>query len=123
MRHTLALVRIRTLRHNCRMTNHDTLNRTLGERMVKARNVAHLTQKDMAHRLGIGARSIINYEADAHPPTRAVLIAWAWVTGVPLAWLEGEEPTEGTDTTPATGRYLPTATVEGQVSGYGTIAA
>ena len=96
------------------MTNHTTLNRTLGERMEKARKVSKLTQKEIAARLGVGVRSLIRYEADDKRPSHALLIAWASVTDVPLAWLETGE--ESADTATDTGRYPTTADALRQVS-------
>lgn len=71
---------------------------TLGDRLVKARNVAGLKQAEMAARLGIGRRSITRYEEGVAIPKRAIILAWSSVTGVPLWWLDGSEPPEDTVT-------------------------
>ena len=62
---------------------------TTGDRLIKAREWADLTQEEMANRLGIGRRSIVRYEAREHPP-RTVVLAYATATGVPIWWLDGE---------------------------------
>lgn len=63
---------------------------TLGDRLTKARTAAGLDQAVLAQRLGIGRRSLIRYERDEHRPSAAIVIAWAHLTGVPVAWLDGE---------------------------------
>jgi transcriptional regulator with XRE-family HTH domain len=63
---------------------------TLGERLAKARRMKGWNQTELATSLGIGRRSISRYEDDIARPSRAVLIAWAEVTDVPLTWLEGD---------------------------------
>lgn len=62
---------------------------TLGERLAKARRLKGWNQTELAQNLGIGRRSISRYEDDIAVPSRAVLIAWAEVTGVPFGWLQG----------------------------------
>ena len=66
---------------------------TLGDRLTKARSVAHLSQSQLAAALGIGRRSISRYEEDLHRPTKAVLMAWAQVCGVPYEWLADDPET------------------------------
>ena len=72
------------------MTNTTTIapSWTLGDRLAKARHFAGMNQTELAEALGIGRASITRYEDDRHTPSRAVMIAWASVTNVPLAWLE-----------------------------------
>ena len=62
---------------------------SVGDRMRKARVGAGLKQPEMATEIGIGHRSVINYEADLRTPPRPVLVSWALRTGVPLWWLQG----------------------------------
>jgi transcriptional regulator with XRE-family HTH domain len=64
---------------------------TLGDRLTKARTSADLDQAALAQKLGIGRRSLIRYERDEHRPSPAIVIAWAHLTGVPVAWLDGTE--------------------------------
>ena len=66
---------------------------TLGDKLAKARSVAHLSQSELAAALGIGRRSISRYEEDLHRPTKAVLMAWAQVCGVPYEWLADDTET------------------------------
>lgn len=69
---------------------------TLGERMTKAREAAGLRRPlDMAQRLGVTDKTVRNWEGGKTPVTRAVLIAYAAETGVPLWWLEGLDPDDG----------------------------
>ncbi len=90
------------VRHNGEMTDMDTLQWTLGERLAKARRRRRWSQQEMADRLGIGRRSIVRYEDDQAIPSLAVVIAWAQVTSVPLSWLL-DEPT---DSAPVDQGYL-----------------
>jgi transcriptional regulator with XRE-family HTH domain len=63
---------------------------TLGDRLRKAREVAGLSQTEMAEAIGIARNSVGRYEAGAYEPSRPVMIAWAFRTGVALDWLHGE---------------------------------
>ena len=74
-------------------THTDAPTWTLGDRLVKARHVAHMDQHQLAAALGIGRASIVRYEADRHRPTKAVLMAWAQVCGVPYEWLADDPET------------------------------
>lgn len=60
---------------------------TLADRLRKAREYAGLDQQEMADRIGISRRSVVNYEGGKHAPGRPVLLSMALATGVPLAWL------------------------------------
>lgn len=69
---------------------------TLGRRLMLARVDAELTQAELAQRIDVSKRSVVNYESDSTTPRRHVLLSWALATGVPLAWLEtGDETTPG----------------------------
>lgn len=72
------------------MMTQETLKRTLGERLEKARKVNGWDQTDLAQRLGISRRSVTRYETDLKVPSLAVLIAWAKVCDVPYSWLIDE---------------------------------
>lgn len=72
------------------MMTQETLKRTLGERLEKARKVNGWDQTDLAQRLGISRRSVTRYETDLKVPSLAVLIAWANVCDVPYSWLIDE---------------------------------
>lgn len=64
---------------------------TLADRLRKARETAELSQDELARALTIGRNSIGRYEAGTYPPSRAVIIAWAMVTGVDLRWLLADD--------------------------------
>lgn len=75
---------------------------TLCERMAKARRFAGITQIEMAEQLGVNPATINRWEKGASKVTRADVIAWAYVTGVELAWLEEGD---GAVTATVTQRY------------------
>ena len=72
------------------MTNQETLKRTLGERLEKARRINGWTQTELALKLGKGKRSIVRYENGEAVPSLPVLIKWANVCDVPVTWLVDE---------------------------------
>ena len=78
------------------MNRQETLKRTLGERMVKARRIHSWVQADMAVKLGVSRRQITRWEDDQATPSTAILIAWASVCDVPFEWLaeESDGPTD-----------------------------
>jgi len=63
----------------------------IGDFLRKARENAGLEQAQLAVDLGISRRTVTNYERGHVKPRRAVLMAWAMRTGVPVWWLEGKE--------------------------------
>ena len=80
--------------HNGHMTDVSTtttLTWTLGDRLRKARRFAGLTAVDMAEHLRLSANTISNWENDNTVPTRAAVLVWAARTGVPVAWLDGDD--------------------------------
>lgn len=63
---------------------------TLGDKMRKARELAGLSQAEMALKIGVSRQSVSNYEVGAtENPRRIVLNAWAAATGVPVEWFTG----------------------------------
>lgn len=78
---------------------------TLTDRLAKARRAHGWTQQQLADRLGINRRTVVRLEDGSGKVTKAMLIAWSVVTGVPLEWLETGTIT-ATDTEAITGRYL-----------------
>ena len=60
----------------------------MADRMRKARTSAGLSQADICQRIGISRKSVTNYEQGDTKPLRAILNAWAEVTGVPAEWIE-----------------------------------
>ena len=59
---------------------------TLTDRLRKARELAGMTQKDLAEALGVSKTTITRAEA-GEVITHRTLIQWATTTGVPLDWL------------------------------------
>src|SRR5438874_619174 len=68
---------------------------TLGDRLTKARKIVSLSRAEMAAELGVSDQSIRDWEEDERPPKAMVIKAWAIVTGVSVAWLEGREEPPG----------------------------
>lgn len=63
------------------------------DRLRKAREVAGLSQSELAERMGISRRTISRNESGDFTLRRPQMIAWAMATGVSLEWLEtGEAP-------------------------------
>lgn len=56
--------------------------------MWRARRHVDLTQQQLAERLGLGLKSVKDYEADKRSPKRGVLLGWAVACGVDPRWLE-----------------------------------
>lgn len=65
---------------------------TMPDRLRKAREHAGLHQTELAAALGISRASISNYESGRTSPPRPTLMVWAMRCGVPLSWLEDDEP-------------------------------
>lgn len=66
---------------------------TLGDRMRKSRETAGFSISAMAEHFGVHRNQVGRWESDRSRPRRHVVLQWALVTRVPLAWLEGaEEP-------------------------------
>ena len=59
---------------------------TLTDRLRKAREHADLTQKDLASELGVTVATVSRAER-GEGITHRTLIQWAYITGVPLDWL------------------------------------
>jgi transcriptional regulator with XRE-family HTH domain len=62
---------------------------SLGDRLRKAREHAHLTQLELAGEVGISRASVVNYETGRSDPSRPVLLSWALRCGVDYEWLAG----------------------------------
>lgn len=58
--------------------------------MRKSRERAGYSIAVMAEHFGVHRNQVGRWEADRSKPKRHVVIQWALVTQVPLAWLEGE---------------------------------
>lgn len=69
----------------------------LKRRLRLAREEAGLEQIELAHKIGIAVRSVINYEKGYTQPKKPVLMTWAIETDVPLAWLADGINTEADD--------------------------
>jgi transcriptional regulator with XRE-family HTH domain len=67
----------------------------IGDRLRKAREVADVSQEDMAEQIGVSRRSIVRYERGGAVPKSALLL-YSLRTGVPIEWLkDGEAPPTG----------------------------
>jgi transcriptional regulator with XRE-family HTH domain len=64
---------------------------TLGDRLRKARETAGLSQAQLAREIGIGRTSLTHYETGKKAIPKTALLAWAFRTGVPFAWLADGE--------------------------------
>lgn len=70
---------------------------TRADRLTKALSFAGITQQEIADDLNVSRQTIGNYISGRTRPSRAVIMAWAMRTGVPLEWIEtGELPAEPT---------------------------
>lgn len=58
-----------------------------GDRLRKAREIAGLSQAQLAADLGLARRTVISYESDAHAAKRSNVMAWALRTGVSFEWI------------------------------------
>lgn len=84
-------------------------------RIRRAMDVAGLDNQGLADALGIHRHTVGNYLNGHTSPKRSDLIAIAQVTGVDLAWLEGDDGRAVTGAT--TDRYRPWVTRTPSVSG------
>lgn len=64
---------------------------TVGDRMRKARETSRIKVAAMAAELGCDPDTVSNYERGRTRPRRSVLLAYEQLTGVPVAWIEGDE--------------------------------
>ncbi|MFD6394364.1 helix-turn-helix domain-containing protein, partial [Nocardia sp. NPDC060259] len=73
-------------------------------RLVMAREVRGITQRELATEIGVGVATVQRAEQGTVTPKRAVVMAWAMATGVDLTWLEtGKAPSpegDGASTLP-----------------------
>ncbi len=76
---------------------------TFGDRLAAAREVAHLTQKELAQRVGIKTSTLRDWEEDLSEPRANRLSILSGILGVSLRWLltaEGEGLLAPDDDTP-----------------------
>jgi transcriptional regulator with XRE-family HTH domain len=79
---------------------------TIGDLLRKAREHAGLEQTELAEDLGISRATVSNYERGHVRPRKAVVMAWAMRTRVPVGWLQtGQNPRQ--DGGPDGGSTLP----------------
>lgn len=71
---------------------------TLGDRLRKAREAAHLNQSQLAEAVDTSLRSVGTYENDTTRPKRHIVAMWAWATGVDLNWLMTGQSDHGPET-------------------------
>ena len=62
---------------------------SLGDRLRKAREIAGLTQQELADAIGVARRSVVSYETGRTLPNRPVLFSWATACNVEFGWLAG----------------------------------
>lgn len=70
---------------------------TLGDRLAKARETAGIGVQQMARLLNISRNTVTNWEHGRGEPTRAAVMAYSTLTGVPMWWIEGQAPCDGGD--------------------------
>lgn len=91
----------------------------LPDRLRKAREVADMTQTQLAEVMGLSRRSVSYYESGESVPKRPQLIAWAMATGVSLTWLEtGQDASRPRQGDPDGGEGLPRRDLNQRPSGY-----
>lgn len=76
-------------------TDYSNESATFGDRVVAAREAAGLGQKELAHSLGVGLRTLRGWEEDRAEPRADRLRVLAGMVGVSLSWLltgEGAGP-------------------------------
>lgn len=69
----------------------------LADRLRKSRELAGLTQADIAERLSYARTSVAAWEAGRVEPRAVILESWAALTGVDLDWLDDTPPSEAGD--------------------------
>lgn len=74
------------------MSDNGAFEWTLGDRIVKARKVARLSQSELADLAGVDRRTVASAEQDRRMPIGNNLSAIAAALGVSMAWLLGESP-------------------------------
>lgn len=78
----------------------EALEWDLTDRMRKAMRVGDVSVQQLADVLDVNRNTVGNYLSGRTVPARATLAAWAYLTGVPFAWLisgavpDGPEPTD-----------------------------
>lgn len=60
---------------------------TLGDRLRKAREHAHLKQEELADEIGVSRTSVSAYEGGKSRPSRPIVLAWAVRCTVDYDWL------------------------------------
>jgi transcriptional regulator with XRE-family HTH domain len=61
---------------------------TLGQRLERARKAVGIGVGQMAEILDVSRSMVSRYESGAETPRRMVLLAYALICGVPIAWVE-----------------------------------
>ena len=70
---------------------------TVADRVRKAREVAEMSQQELADATGMARSGIARIEGPESRPRRTSLIAIAMATGVDLTWLQTGETPAGSD--------------------------
>lgn len=89
----------------------------LFDRLHKSMRVSGLSSSTLGAALGVHRNTISNYLTGRTKMDRRTLIAWAFATGVPLAWLENGETPTSPDDGPGEGQTLPRLDSNQQPSG------
>lgn len=66
---------------------------SLGDRLRKARQAAHLEQADLAAAIGRSRATVSAWERDRGEPGASDLVKWATATKTTVSWLVGEQST------------------------------
>lgn len=78
---------------------------TLGDRLMKARRDAGMSQEQMAETLLVSRNTVVSWERDQHRPPRRKLAAWALRTGVDLVWITSDSRDTGRSADSSTGWF------------------
>lgn len=69
---------------------------TVGDRLRKAREMAHMEKEQLADLIGVSRGTVANYESGATRHMKPIVLrAWAVATGASLHWIETGEPGQG----------------------------
>lgn len=98
------------------MHSHEDLAEIEVDRLHRSLRISGVSVAHMAKALDVHRNTIGNYLRGKTPLDRRTRIAWAFVTGVPVTWLEtGQAPDQGD---PGPGSPLPRLDSNQQPSGY-----
>jgi transcriptional regulator with XRE-family HTH domain len=70
------------------------LVRKIGERLRRSREMAGLTQDDVARQIGVSTKTVQRWENEGYEPGIVGVMRWADLTGVKLSWITGTGDTD-----------------------------